>query len=137
MAGERDQGAQRPSGALRREEGLLTTGNGWRQPGWRATVAATGVSVGGGEQWFEQRGACRIGDAPGDDPAAEDIAADTAIKGAPCFKLNFDVRVVPITRSQIIRLLPSHQLSEFLFCSLDPTMADIGSGRKISPQLVA
>jgi hypothetical protein len=26
---------------------------------------------------------------------------------------------------KIIRLLPSHQLSEFLFCSLDPTMADI------------
>jgi hypothetical protein len=33
------------------------------------------------------------------------------------FKLNVDDRVVPTTRSQIIRLLPSHQLSGFLFCS--------------------
>jgi Glutathione S-transferase, N-terminal domain len=28
-------------------------------------------------------------------------------------------------------------VTNFLFCSLDPTMAHIGSGRKISPQLVA
>jgi hypothetical protein len=34
---------------------------------------------GGGEQWFEQRGACRVGDAPGEDPVAAISAADLAL----------------------------------------------------------
>jgi hypothetical protein len=35
------------------------------------------------EQWFEQRGAFSVGDAPGDDPAAENINEDIEIEVAP------------------------------------------------------
>ena len=46
------------------------------------------------EQWIEQRGAFSIGDAPGDDPAAENIDDDIEIEVAP-FRGPHQLRYVP------------------------------------------
>src|SRR5450759_2798888 len=46
------------------------------------------------EQGFEQRGAFRVGDAPGDDPAAENIDDDIEIEVAP-FRRPHQLRYVP------------------------------------------
>src|ERR1017187_5580299 len=46
------------------------------------------------EQGFEQRGAFSIGDAPGDDPAAENIDDDIEIEVAP-FRGPHQLRYVP------------------------------------------
>ena len=64
--------------------------------GMQGELAGRDIMLGDGvvEQGFEQRGAFRVGDLPGDDPAAENIDDDIEIEVAP-FRRPHQFRDVP------------------------------------------